>query len=417
MAYNELIKNFSLIRDYLREFYVYGFKSRNEYDKKSSRTYDDERRRLESWLGDYMRFRQTPDGKNVFLSIDSRVSIHNPLYAAWKTKSFTDGDITLHFILFDILSSPDKILSLKEIMEEIDTYLSEFEESKMFDESTVRKKIKEYVKDGLVAAEKQGKVMYYHRAQDDMVCNMVSLKDMLDYFSEISPCGVIGSFLLDKTTEQSSCFAFKHHYITSAMDSEVLVSLFEAMFEKRYVAVEIIGRHKKKFYDKIVPLRVMISVQNGRQYLLTFSADLNRITTYRIDNIVSVKEESVCEKFDEFRRMLDEMQKNMWGINTPRSSDQSIEHVEFTVRYRDDEQHIHKRLEREKRCGNVEKLDKNTSRFTADVWDANEMIPWIRTFICRIIDIRFTNKKLEKNFKNDIRQMYALYGLESGDAE
>ena len=57
MAYNELIKNFNRIRDYMREFYVYGFKSREEYKRKSARSYDDERRRVESWLGDYMGFR------------------------------------------------------------------------------------------------------------------------------------------------------------------------------------------------------------------------------------------------------------------------------------------------------------------------------------------------------------------------
>lgn len=67
MAYNELIKNFNRIRDYMREFYVYGFKSREEYIGRSARSYDDERRRVESWLGDYMQFRQTPGGKQVFL--------------------------------------------------------------------------------------------------------------------------------------------------------------------------------------------------------------------------------------------------------------------------------------------------------------------------------------------------------------
>ena len=89
MAYNELVKNFKRIRDYMREFYVYGFKSRDEFTKKSARSYDDERRRLESWLGDYMHFRQTAEGKNMFLSIDSRLTKHNPLFKAWKTKSFT----------------------------------------------------------------------------------------------------------------------------------------------------------------------------------------------------------------------------------------------------------------------------------------------------------------------------------------
>ena len=48
MAYNEIIKNFEKIRSYMREFYVYGFKNRAEYDKKSARSYDDEKRRMES---------------------------------------------------------------------------------------------------------------------------------------------------------------------------------------------------------------------------------------------------------------------------------------------------------------------------------------------------------------------------------
>ena len=101
--YSESVKNFEKVRDYMREFYVYGFKSREEYTRKSARSYDDERRRLESWLGDYMSFRQDANGKNVFISIDSRTNRHNPLYRAWKTKSFTDGDIVLHFLLMDIL--------------------------------------------------------------------------------------------------------------------------------------------------------------------------------------------------------------------------------------------------------------------------------------------------------------------------
>ena len=67
MAYTELIKNFEKIRAYMREFYVYGFKSRSEYNAKSARSYDDERRRLESWLGDHMRFTQTADGKKSVL--------------------------------------------------------------------------------------------------------------------------------------------------------------------------------------------------------------------------------------------------------------------------------------------------------------------------------------------------------------
>ena len=98
MAYSELIKNFNRTRDYMREFYVYGFKSRDEYNKKSARSYDDERRRLESWLGDYMQFRQTPEGKTVFLSIDSRVTIIIPCIKRGRRRALRTA--TSRFILF-----------------------------------------------------------------------------------------------------------------------------------------------------------------------------------------------------------------------------------------------------------------------------------------------------------------------------
>lgn len=243
MAYNERVKNFNRIRDYMREFYVYGFKSRDEFTKKSARSYDDEKRRLESWLGDYMQFRQTADGKNVFLSIDSRLSRHNPLYKAWKTKSFTDGDITLHFIIFDILYDPEKKFSIAEIMKAIDTYLSEFQVPRMFDESTVRKKLKEYVNEGLIVSEKTGRTVYYRKSK--MEKNPEAC--MLDFYSEVAPCGVIGSFLLDKLTNDPKCFAFKHHYITSATSIPVVV-LPVCAFSESDVPV---SKHIRILWDSI----------------------------------------------------------------------------------------------------------------------------------------------------------------------
>lgn len=72
MAYSELIKNFAKIREYMSQFYVYGFKSRNEYTAKSLRSYDNERRRIESWLGNYMSFHQDSGGRNTFIAVDSR---------------------------------------------------------------------------------------------------------------------------------------------------------------------------------------------------------------------------------------------------------------------------------------------------------------------------------------------------------
>ena len=408
MAYSELVKNFNRIRDYMREFYVYGFKSRDEFTKKSARSYDDERRRLESWLGDYMQFRQTPEGKNVFISIDSRLSSHNPLFKAWKTKSFTDGDITLHFVLFDILSDPETSMTISEITDCIDEYLSQFSKPRMFDESTIRKKLKEYVSQGLLISEKKGKMIYYHREENKVLPDI----DILDYFSEVLPCGVVGSFLLDKDETQESHFAFKHHYITGTMDSEVLYSIFIAIREKRSITLETINRHKDRITENhVVPIKIMISTQSGRQYLMAYAPGFKRVTSFRTDNIVSVKIDEISDRFDELQEKFENMLPHMWGVSTQSRYGNRMEHVEFTVHYEDDEQHIRNRLEREKRCGLVEHLDGNNSRFSEDVFDASELVPWIRTFICRITDIHFSNTELEAQFKNDINDMYVLYGL------
>jgi hypothetical protein len=139
VAYGELVKDFKRIRDYMREFFVYGFKNRTEYDAKSVRSYDNERRRMESWLGDYMSFHREASGKNVFISIDSRAIRHNPLYNAFKAKSFTAGDIALHFFIIDILADGGK-LSVRKVLEKIDgDYLPAFDNPSAVDESTLRK--------------------------------------------------------------------------------------------------------------------------------------------------------------------------------------------------------------------------------------------------------------------------------------
>lgn len=411
-SYKELIKNFEKIRAYMREFYVYGFKSRSDYDKKSSRTYDDERRRMESWLGAHMRFVRTREGKNMFISIDSRVLAHNPLYKTWKAKSFTDGDITLHFILFDILNSPGVALSLPEIMQKMDCeYLSAFREPMLFDESTVRKKLKEYIAEGIIVCEKQGRGILYRRAETFDVSDSA---DVLHFYSEIAPCGVIGSFLLDKYKKNTKNFGFKHHYITSALDSDVLAVLFDAMRKKcEITATNLSNRSLVSKEIRVIPLRIFISAQNGRQHLLAYVPSRKQIHSFRVDYMSNIQIGEICSAFDAYRELLDKRMEHMWGINCG-AYDAVLEHVEFTVRVHCDETHIVQRLLREKRVGQVELVDENRYRFCADVYDSNELVPWIRTFICRITDLNFSNKAVEKRFREDMKAMYRLYGLNGG---
>ena len=410
-SYSELIKNFERVRSYVREFYVYGFKSRDGYNKKSARAYDDERRRIESWLSEHMKFVRTPEGKNVFISIDSRTTRHNPLYKAWKAKSFTDGDITLHFLIFDILHSPEVKCTLAEIQDIIDQqYLPHFSEPFIYDESTLRKKLKEYEAEGIIVSEKLGKRTLYSRREDT---DVAPIADALDFFSEVAPCGVVGSFLLDKISS-NDIFTFKHHYITGAIDSGVMASLFLAMREGRAVSVDNLN-HKREEPRRthVLPLRIFISAQNGRQHLLAYQYASKCFVALRLDYLSRVKLEGVEPRFAELRRLLDDAETKMWGVNIKRGKfGDHLESVSFVIRINPGEEYIAKRLEREKRIGKVERLDDLTYRFSAEVYDTWEMVPWIRTFISKIVSMDFSNRTVENRFKADVRQMYEMYKID-----
>ena len=60
-------------------------------------------------------------------------------------------------------------------------------------------------------------------------------------------------------------------------------------------------------------------------------------------------------------------------------------------------------------------MNENTSRFYAEVYDVKEMISWIRTFICRIQSISISNKEVEKQFKQDLEEMYRYYEEDEDD--
>ena len=411
MAYSELVKNFERIRSYMREFYVYGFKSREEYRGKSARSYDNERRRIESWLGGCLSFRQDPSGKHVFLSLDSRRVPRNPLYQAFKAKSFTDKDITLHFCLLDILA-PGSRLSSREIVDRVhDSYLSHFEGDFSLDESTVRKKLKEYEDLGLLRAEKQGREVFYQRTDDAI--HLDAWADALAFYSEAAPLGVIGSFLLDKLERSPDSFRFKHHYILHALDSDILCNLLLAMAEHRAVELSVCRLRGGRDYQRTVcPLKIYRSTQTGRQYLLGYHYRGRRMTFFRLDAIRKVVVGSVEKQYEKYMGFQEKFDGHLWGVST--GLDFSLEHIEMTVCFAPGEEYIPQRLEREKRHGRVEILDAQTCRFTADVYDAAEMLPWIRTFIGRIADLQCSDPHVVNTFYEDLRRMAAIYG---GDAD
>lgn len=400
MAYSELIKSFEKIRGYMREFYVYGFKSREAFTEKSARSYDDERRRIESWLGGCMAFRRSAEGKSVFIAVDNRSVTFNPLYGAWKAKSFTDRDIVLHFCILDLLSDKSA-KSIRELTDGVSELLSHTNTPFALDESTVRKKLREYEGMGIVTAEKKGRGLYYRLAEDDT--DLSSWESAAAFFSEEAPFGVIGSYILDRLPRVSEHFRFKHHYLLHTLDTQVLFDAVCAMKEKRSVELTLFGDARYLVY----PLRIYVSTQTGREYLLAYCGEQRKPMFFRLDNIRELRAGEYEERHAQYEGFAERLAENLWGVSV--GTDCGMDHVEMTVRVDDGEDFIVERLEREKRCGRIERLDGHTYKFTADVYDALELLPWVRSFIGRIISFESDNEFARKRFYDDLHRMAELY--------
>lgn len=452
--YQYRIKNLNMVRSYIREIYVNGFKSRTELGGKSARSHDNELRRIRECLRSWVRSNGEDNKKAAYISIDSRTTPHNPVYAAFRMKSCTDKDMMLHFYLLDILAD-GKSYTSKEILERMNTdYWDRYAVPVTSDESTVRTKLKEYTAIGILTSTKQGNRRLYTLAQHALPVE--SLVDLVDFYEEESPIGVVGSYVQDHIGEHEDILRCRNHYYMNACDSEVLEILLQAIHEHRKAAVTSFARKRREQGGQkgtgskrlseaqvVVPLKIYVSTANGRNYLLCRTEE-GDFQCRRIDNIESVDlgdiEESYAEILEEGQRYA----RYLWGISAqsdsrsrnagpdtsqnirrnsdPGSSRESLlqerpwqrqrpepSRVEMEIRVGEREGFIRDRFYREKRQGTVTELDNGNLLLSIEVYDPAEMTPWIRTYIGRIVRITSRENALEQRIREDLQDIIAMY--------
>ena len=430
MAYSELIKDINRIRSYIRDFYVYGLYSREEFAAVygiSPRSYDNERRRVESWMQEYLKFYQNSSGKKVFLSVDGNTIFCNPLYRAFKAKSFTKNDVLLHFILMDLFAD-GRTLDQNEVSEALDSiFLNTLKNEIMLDDKTIRLKLKDLEALGLLAGEKHGRTIRYHIVPDRVSLSLPGLSDALRFFSEAAPLGVIGSFLLDKRVNRKAderyhtisdtngaYFRFRHHYLMQAIDSEILCELLLAIDEKKQIEMRVDSAFHGSMQYAALPIRIYMSNENGREYLLSWNEKTDRFYFSRLDRIVWIRQLGEDPRWDAVRDQFDREHKNrLWGVSFGGlDAEMRVEHLEMEIRADESEAYILRRLEREKRCGTITKTGPDRYLFSADVYDTMEILPWICTFTGRIVRLECDNPEVLRKYHEYLAQMAAGYNKE-----
>ena len=131
---------------------------------------------------------------------------------------------------------------------------------------------------------------------------------------------------------------------------------------------------------------------------------------FRLDSIRRIKPMDVDPEPDKYKAYWKEFDQHLWGVST---GEHTMDHIEMLVHAGPDEGFIADRLKREKRHGTVEQVDAETWRFSADVYDASEIVPWLRTFIGRIVKLECSNAFINRLFREDLEKMRRLYGGEA----
>jgi DNA-binding transcriptional ArsR family regulator len=406
--FQELIKNFDRIRDYMRQFYIYGFKVRNDFDSRSARTYDNERRRIESWLGDYTCSSYTTKGKQVYINIDSKTVPENPLYAAWKSKSFTDNDILLHFFILDQLTDHPRGMNASALSDAISlTY------GVAFDPQTVRLKLKEYESLGLLCSHKEGKNLIYQmlppQFPHDSPLND-TLLTAVSFFQGTAPFGFIGSTILDWHDRKNTFFQFKHHFIVHTLEDQVLLQSLTAIREHRLIDYENKSFRSGSISSQSgVPLKIFVSTRTGRRYLCLYLPSLRRFHNARLDSILSI---TIKEPWEDYERTYEALLANIkrcWGVSFG-SGRSRLETICLRLSIDEEkEPYVLKRLYREGKGGEILKIREHEYLYTGAFFDTNELLSWVKSFTGRILDIQGTCEPAILKVTRDWERMYQMY--------
>lgn len=433
MASEELIQGFNTVRSYIRSFFIYGYKSRPDFLKfVKDRTYGDYLHKIDNWLGSFSLETKNANKESIhYLQVDSHKITSNPFYESLKTRIFKNNQIAFHFYIIDALKKKPNGLTQADLHSEVQNNSSPGDANAVIDitDDQFRHLLDEYEKLGILKCSKTRPKIY--TLNDDIEITP-SILNAIQFFSETSDLGFFGSTLLDLQDEvPKSPFVFKHHYLSHALNTEITYQLLQAIQNQRVLKLNCYDSQNITEVNEssiIVPLKIYRSVETGRSYLLSYYCEKHNYNFCFLDNIESVeklsskitiesnaqiiytKKIACCANFQELLADSKEFTDHVWGISTI-ACNAVPSRVEVIFHVDDNESYILNRLQREKRQGKIEKLGPTSYKFSITLTDPIEIIPWLRSYIMRIININFEDKEIEQRFLNDFKSMMSLYDI------
>lgn len=415
-----LIRDYSDIRDILRDIYIFGCFSRDDFIKKgiSGRKYDNEQRRIMSYLPEKF-IKKKRVGKRVlpYCSYAMTEMPENFMAETYRNKSFTMLDFMSYFLVLAILNTNDG-MSLAELLE----VLPDENDEVIYTKDNLRKKIDELTEKGLVISEKKGRNVVYKVVEDSLAVfedeELVDLYWLLEFMKNIVPLEMPFYFLQNKLKlylfaernielDDIHPFQYKSNHLFNILDNEVIMKVLRAISEKKKVLVRYLYRGDEK-EEIIIPIKIIHECTYSRQYLLYYRVNNECIRTKRIDKIVSVDIKATVEDLDLNRAYQEaEAMDNAWCVSNVGCIPDEVK-IEFYIN-EETELYVLERIKREGKNGTLKKVESGVYLFTIKVSDPLEMTPWIRSFGERAKVVYSKDGSLQKHIIEDYERTIAKY--------
>lgn len=424
----DFIKHYDNIRSILREMFLYGCFSREDYENKkigSSRKVSYEIRRIQQYIEkEFIRTDRDGKVKLLSLSYDAITNTKNFLVSTYLNKSFTRTDIMLHYYILLILNNISKPLTINEIEDAlVENNLIDYE---VISSKTIERKVKKLCDSmGLIQAKKIGRSKVYS-IEEDILEELTSeevdkLMDMVSLYKNILFPNMAGYYLEDTHKQymefergMDNCsddiFQYQKLHFHPIIEEEILWKLLNAIKDKKKITLEYnkdIPSRSRYSSEEIIPYKIRYDVECGRWYLISFKGDKCFIS--RLDRLSDVKILNQHYNEDGLEERYKKAMMYSWSA-VQINGNTEPETFKFKVTIDDSsENYIIDRIKAELETYEVEEIDRYTYIFTKTVNDCNELTPWIRGYAGRIevIEPAYIRKKINRDWK----EMLKSYGV------
>lgn len=403
--YTKTVKNYERYREFLRNIYLYSFRSRNDFAELGikGRTYDEYKRSILDCINNKF-IEEDYYGKTKYMrfNADMYQNYYNFLVDTFFNKSLTGYTFYYIFIL-QLLFKIQKALTQENITQSIIDYYDDD-----ISESSVYRILKDLISRGIIEESKNYLKQRSHSYKlKSNILDLLSLAELQElytaasFYTNISILSVPGYYFMNTLEEyiesrfkqkllKPAVWQYRSCNFCSIIDDEVVYNILEAIHHAKQIAFTY---EKQKSTVTATPHYVATDYPYGRIYLHTKDGN-----TYRIDKISNVKEIKSTANINK-------------SVNS--TTKQTLELI-FTFTSQDDKKEvtdIKKRLNEEAAWMTCSIINDNCRKYTANVEDALKFAPWIRSFGKYVSPGPNCSKKLTNRLYNDKKEALANYGI------